>query len=91
MYSLTTLRKINAEAAKAPRHETDATRRCSYKRSRAGIVLHSARQRSTAFIEGRRADLFEAAWLGTNSAEKRDQIVESYFRSVATGKQTKVS
>lgn len=82
MYALNTIIAMNNRIASTKATvETETTRHCSYKRSRGGIVLHSALQRSTGFLEGRRADLFEAAWLGTNSATKRDQIVESYFNA----------
>jgi len=88
MYCLAVIHKINADAAKAPKRETDQSRRCSYHRSSRGIVLHSARNRSTAFIEGkRRCDRFEVEWSATNSADKRDALVESYFNTLPTGKQ----
>ena len=87
MYSLSVIQSINAKAAKAPKRETAANRQCSYCRSKAGIVLHSASLRSTAFLEGKVAcDKFEAEWFSTNSVHKRNAIVESYFRSVPTGK-----
>ena len=86
MYSLHTLAKINARAATAPRAETETTRHCSFCASRQGIVLHSARQRSTAFISGAAGKRFLAGWLSTNSATKRDALVEAYFNSASTGK-----
>lgn len=86
MYSLNTLAKINARAATAPRAETETTRHCSYCASRAGVVLHSARQRSTAFISGAQARKFQAGWLSTNSTTVRDGLVESFFNSASTGK-----
>ena len=86
MYALHTITKINADAAKAPKHETETTRHCSYCASRAGVVLHSARQRSTAFISGAQARKFQAGWLATNSTTVRDGLVESFFNSASTGK-----
>jgi len=91
MYALNTIIAINAKAASAPKHETETTRHCSYCQSRAGIVLHSAKQRSTAFIEGAAAKRFLAGWLSTNSATKRDALVESYFSAAPTGKQRLVA
>lgn len=87
MYSLATIIHINAAAASAPKAETEATRHCSFHKSKAGIVLHSARLRSTAFIEGKAAQKrFEVEMLSTNSQVKKDGIIESYFASAPTGK-----
>jgi hypothetical protein len=88
MYSLHTIHAINAKAATAPKAETDVTRHCSFHASRGGVVLHSARTRSTGFLSsGTAATTFLAEWHATNSAVKRDAVVESYFRTIPTGKQ----
>jgi hypothetical protein len=88
MYSLHVIHQINAKAATAPKAETDATRRCSFHASRGGVVLHSARTRSTGFLSaGTKATTFLAEWHATNSAVKRDAVVEAYFRTIPTGKQ----
>lgn len=78
MYSLDVIRKINNRAARP--HETETTRHSSFNETRLGIVLHSAKQRNTVFIKsGRAAKVFLQKIWSTNSADKRDQIIESYF------------
>ncbi len=92
MYALSTIRRINAEACAKPRlTEGETTRHCSYCKSDKGVVLHSALQRSTAFIEGATARNFLVSWFATNSATKRDRLVESFFNSAPRGKQHIVS
>lgn len=76
------IRKNSKAALKSAQRtaETETTRHCSYSGDpQKGIVLHSAKLRSTAFIRGLTAKQFLASWLGTNSADKRDALVESYF------------
>lgn len=88
MYSLTTLHKINAKAAAKPKHENEWSRHCSFHQSKPGIVLHSAKLRSTAFLEaGPKAKRFLVEIQSTNSQVKKDSIIESYFSTVPTGKQ----
>ena len=88
MYSLHVIRQINAKAATAPKAETAITRHCSFHAGRDGVVLHSARTRSTGFLSaGVNAKTFLADWYATNSTVKRDAVVESYFRTIPTGKQ----
>lgn len=93
MYSLNTLHKVNAEACKAPARESETTRHCSYNvtvlNGKRNVILHSALRRSTACLEGRRATIFLTNVQGLNSAEARDAVIESYFSSIPTGKQTK--
>lgn len=92
MYSLNTLHRINAKAASAPARETETSRNCSYCEQPDGaVVLHSARQRSTAYIGPEAGKRFLAAWFGTNSQEKKNSLVESYFNSAPTGKQELVT
>jgi len=88
MHSLAGIHKINNEAvakAKALREgklgESETARHCSYAGDvDSGIVLHSAKNRSTAFVaKGAKSRAFLATWFGTNSAQKRDELVESYF------------
>lgn len=86
MYSLNTIRHINAPKA-VPAKEDAFSRHCSYHASPKGVVLHSAKHRSTGFIEGAQAKRFLADVQSTNSQTKKDAIVESYFGSVPTGKQ----
>lgn len=91
MYCLSVIRKINAEAATKPRHETETTRHCSFHKQTRGankgcIVLHSAKLRSTGWLEREQARRFEAEYYSTNSITKRDQIIESWFRVQPTGK-----
>lgn len=62
--------------------ESETSRHCSYAGdAESGVVLHSAKQRSTVFLNGANARAFLAAWFGTNSAEKHDELVESYFNN----------
>lgn len=88
MYSLNTIHRINAQAASAPARETETTRRCSYCEQPDGaVILHSARQRSTAYLNPEQGKRFLAEWLSTNSQEKKDFLVETYFNTVPVGKQ----
>lgn len=79
MYSLNTLSHLNDLRAKAPKSETETTRHCSYAASPKGVVLHSAKRRSTAWLTPAKAKRFLVEWRGTNSQAKRDAVVESYF------------
>lgn len=81
MYCLEVIRKINDRAEQAPASETETTRHCSYCGDiESGLVLHSAKQRSTVFVPaGAESRVFLSAWFGTNSAEQRDALVENYF------------
>jgi len=81
MHALSVLERLNAEAeTKAAAIETNHNRHCSYCESRNGIVLHSAKLRSTVFLSDPNAcRQFKTQWFGTNSAEARDKLVESYF------------
>jgi hypothetical protein len=83
MFDIITLRRLNNEAAKrSARAETETSRHCSYSGdTESGVVLHSAKQRSTVFLAPAKAKAFLAAWFGTNSAESHDRLVESYFAS----------
>lgn len=85
MYDINTLKGLNNAAyvklrktRSAPESET--TRHCSWAQNAKGLILHSAKKRSTVFLGGdKNIRLFLSKWYGTNSAEKRDQLVESYF------------
>jgi hypothetical protein len=83
MHSIEGIRSLNRKAAARAKRvaaESETSRHCSYSGDvENGVVLHSAKQRSTAFIEGGKARVFLAAWLGTNSAEAHNKLVESYF------------
>jgi hypothetical protein len=85
MYSLATIKKINNEAVKkakaSPTGPASAFNRlCSYNQLIDGsVILHSALRRSTGHLNKRRAKTFLAGWFGTNSATKRNELVESYF------------
>ena len=82
MHDLATLKVINQLAVERYKTatETETTRHCSYARGPAGgVVLHSAKQRSTAFLTATKARDFLVSWFATNSATKRDRLVESYF------------
>ena len=92
MYSLNTLHRINAQAAAEPKAETFATRHCSFCQQDDGaVVIHSAKQRSTGYLNPEAGRRFLAAWRGTNSGEQRDALVERYFSAIPTGKQQLVS
>ena len=75
MYSLNTLRKINADRCAAPAREDELTRHASHcvsvKDGVRSVVLHSAKHRNTAFT-------------------KQDALIEAYYNGVPTGKQVVV-
>lgn len=88
MYSLEVIVSTNAKAARRP--EDPWSRACSFAASRGGVVIHSARRRSTAFIEDpvearkflRQArPLQKKAFRRHDSPEaaKLNQLIESYF------------
>ena len=79
MYSLDTIKSLNAKAATAPAVETETTRHCSFVRSSQGVVLHSARQRSTVFLSGNDAAKFLRMAARNRSPARRDALIESYF------------
>jgi hypothetical protein len=83
MHGLSEIRRMNNKAVAAYKRgaaESETSRHCSYAGTpEDGIVLHSAKNRSCAFIQGRKAVKFMAEWLSSNSAEKHDSLVESYF------------
>lgn len=83
MYGLSEISRMNRNAeARAARGaaESETSRHCSYSGdSVEGVVLHSAKQRSTVFLPPLAAKIFLAMWLGTNSQAKRDMLAESYF------------
>jgi hypothetical protein len=61
--------------------EDNFSRACSFNGDvENGIVLHSALRRNTGFLKpGAQSKRFLAKWYGTNSQDKRNEIVESYF------------
>jgi hypothetical protein len=82
MYALSTLAGLNFRRASAQiRKENETNRECSYAGNvDDGIVLHSAKKRSTVFVgAGVPSKTFLAKWFGTNSQEQRNSLVESYF------------
>lgn len=84
MHSLIEIISMNKQAAiRAQRAaaESETSRHCSYAgTSEDGVVLHSAKLRNTVFLKpGAQCNGFLAKWFGTNSADRRDVIVESYF------------
>lgn len=83
MNGLAEIITANERAVKTRKVETETSRHCSYAGDvENGIVLHSAKQRSTVYLKkGRGSRLFLAAWFGTNSAEKRDALIENYFNT----------
>lgn len=81
MYSLETIKKLNAEAATRAAAETETTRHCSFVRSAQGVVLHSAKQRSTLFIDGLIAARFLRMSARNRMPAARDRLIESYFTS----------
>lgn len=79
MYSLDTIKKLNAEAATRAAAETETTRHCSYVKSLQGVVLHSAKQRSTCFLDGNEAARFLRMAARNRTPVRRDALIESYF------------
>ena len=99
MYSLSVIKSINARAAAAPKAEATFDRHCSFatsfktvgNREVRQVVLHSAKHRSTGYIEGAAALRFLVEIQSTNAFEKRDSIIERYFSAVPHGKQKLVA
>lgn len=81
MYSIEQIKKMNAAAATTPAPENETTRHCSFVRSSQGIVLHSAKLRSTVFIDGNEAAKFLRMAARNRTPERRDKLIESYFTS----------
>jgi hypothetical protein len=83
MHCLSDIARANRNAVERARRgaaESETSRHCSYAGDSAeGVVLHSAKQRSTVFLPPSKAKIFLALWLGTNSQAKHDLLVESYF------------
>ena len=79
MYPLETIQKMNEQAATAPAAETETTRHCSFVRSSQGVVLHSAKQRSTVFLSGNDAAKFLRMAARNRTPLRRDKLIESYF------------
>lgn len=79
MYPLETIKSLNEQAATAPAPETETTRHCSFVRSSQGIVLHSAKQRSTVFLSGNDAAKFLRMAARNRTPFRRDKLIESYF------------
>lgn len=79
MYSLETIKKLNAEAAVRAASETETTRHCSYVKSAGGVVLHSAKRRSTLFLDGLIAARFLRMAARNRTPGRRDALIESYF------------
>lgn len=78
MYSLSTIVRMNRAAPKAVESET--TRHCSFNETPLGIILHSAKQRNTVCITHPKArKAFKLAYYSTNSIDKTDALIESYF------------
>lgn len=81
MYSIETIKKLNSEAATRAAAETETTRHCSFVRSAQGVVLHSAKLRSTCFLDGNEAAKFLRMAARHRSGLRRDTLIESYFTS----------
>ncbi len=81
MYSIETIKKLNAEAATRAAAETETTRHCSYVKSSQGVVLHSAKLRSTCFLDGNEAAKFLRLSARNRTPARRDALIESYFMS----------
>jgi hypothetical protein len=86
MYCLEVILSQNSDAALATRKALKSsclTRNSSHVESRAGVVLHSAAQRSTVFLSGNSARAFLAAALIANGGPAGipayNRLVESYF------------
>jgi hypothetical protein len=70
---------MNRKAAQNAAAETETSRHCSFSGDALrGIVLHSAKQRSTVFIDGERAHQFLALRYNL-SRTQQDRLIESYF------------
>jgi hypothetical protein len=89
MYDLASIEKLNDRAARKANNPGRFVEHCSYTGTiENGLVLHSAKQRSTVMIKGAVAKQFVRDWrdipakLGGNKHAieiVRDQLVESLF------------
>jgi hypothetical protein len=85
MHGLSQIVAMNRRAS-AKAGEDNFNRHCSFTGdSETGVVIHSAKQRATVFLPGRKlpfqspAARFLRRWNSVNSAEARDHLVESFF------------
>jgi hypothetical protein len=76
MHSLEVIKSMNNRPV--AQHETETTRHCSYTKSAQGVVLHSAKQRSTVFLSGADATRF-IGWAKNCTVSGLDRLIESYF------------
>lgn len=79
MYSLEIIKSAAFQTPRPPEPGT-TTRRCSFHATRAGIILHSARHRSTLFLSAESPD--HAATLRSlrrRGPDGRDRLIESFF------------
>lgn len=89
MYDINTLKGLNEAAYFRHRREqtgqrgpteTETLRHCSFLQSKRGIVLHSAKRRSTLFLGGAtNVKRFLLAYASKNSVDAQDKLIESYF------------
>lgn len=81
MFALSEIVEMNRRAAsKAVHAENNFDRACSFSGdSKSGVVLHSARLRSTVFLRPSLAKGFLRRWNSVNSQEARNHIVEGFF------------
>lgn len=88
MHSLHEIILLNNRAGKTAAVENNFNRHCSYAGDGSnGLVLHSAKQRSTVHLsKGKQTKIFLAAFLGTNSIETKDALIESYFLTRKKGR-----
>lgn len=77
MFDLSTIKKMNANP---PKVEDNHNRLSSFTQvSGSEVVLHSARLRNTAFLQGQQAVRFLNKMRGMKLPEKRNQFIESFF------------
>jgi hypothetical protein len=81
MRSLQEIIRDNEKAANTRKVEDNFNRDCSWTGDvHGGIVLHSARQRSTGYLKpGAQSRRFLRLWNMCNSQEAKNRIVENYF------------
>ena len=83
MHSFKGIKQTNDQAvARAKRNiaESETSRHCSVNFRPDGVIIHSAKQRSTMFISSAGSVLFARAWKAAGkSVARRDALVESVF------------
>ena len=83
MYCLESIKKMNCDAVKRQRRnaEQETTRLSSFSgEPYSGLILHSAKNRSTVFLLGAAARAFLADYSKAKGKLAKNAVIESYFQ-----------